>query len=319
MRLWLPLGLMGLVGAALPVAADPAIAAWEQWMAKNRIPAGQISVWEDGAEIAAAQIGIDKTGAIGLASVSKTVVAACVHALVERGRVSWSDPTARHLDIGDDRTVLEFALHTGGLGADRTQDAPMARWRGPENDAAWSEEAFARAAEPRGTYRYSNENYAILGAVLETQVGDIVPACRETLAMPSLTRSQGWPGAGAFGGLAASAYDIAHLATQWASHAPDTIGTVPVRDTISYVPGAVSAPLGTGRAYWHGGRLCDRPTIFHKARGTGAYWVSYGTGRVVAMTHAACLGAQTLDPLDEALMEIATQAQEGTAGQGTDP
>ncbi len=113
-----------------------------------------------------------------IASVSKTFVAAAVHALVGEGKLSLDDTIARWVPAvpnGERITVRQLLSHTSGL-RDAVDTAP---WREQIVGHATTRFTSAQALEiarPQasgqpGDYRYSNVNYTIAGLVVERITG----------------------------------------------------------------------------------------------------------------------------------------------------
>jgi CubicO group peptidase (beta-lactamase class C family) len=100
-----------------------------------------------------------------IASLAKQFVAAAVMRAAERGKLDLGDPITRFFpDAPADKrdiTVRDLLAHTSGL-------AP-----GDSADNARDRDAAARAilaqplAGPRGTFRYSNDNYQLAAAIAE--------------------------------------------------------------------------------------------------------------------------------------------------------
>jgi CubicO group peptidase (beta-lactamase class C family) len=114
-------------------------------------------------------------------SISKSVTAITLLALVERRVVGLDDPVAPHLpelvhlaDLSPDSRAITFrdlAAHTAGLAREPATDRAS---RGPVRD--WRRKLIAAlpstpAATPPGTYEYSNVGYALLGLALERAAG----------------------------------------------------------------------------------------------------------------------------------------------------
>jgi len=112
-------------------------------------------------------------------SMSKTITAAAVLQLVERGQIALDDPIVRYLSespYGDSVTIGELLTHTGGV----PNPIPL-RWVHPaaaherfDEDAAFQAvlRAHPRLSHRPGTrYAYSNIGYWMLGKILERVSG----------------------------------------------------------------------------------------------------------------------------------------------------
>lgn len=122
----------------------------------------------------------------GLASVSKTFLAAAIMALVGEGRLHLGDSVARllpdvpvgGLPIDPRITVRQLLDHTSGL-HDHLTEGALGRDALAEPDVAWTPAralAYTDAErEPPGTvYWYSNTGYVLLGLILERLTGRTV-------------------------------------------------------------------------------------------------------------------------------------------------
>lgn len=113
-----------------------------------------------------------------LASISKSITAACITHLVEGGHLGWSDRLSDLLGLCPDVTIAGLITHSTGLGPDATQMA-MPLWLG-QGDGLQGHfaaqvldlvNARAEQSGARGVYLYNNENYALLGLVIEAVSG----------------------------------------------------------------------------------------------------------------------------------------------------
>ncbi|WP_165947234.1 serine hydrolase [Micromonospora sp. 15K316] len=188
----------GLVVAA-PAAAAPtdeniptsdAIAGVEEYLRKqqdeHRIPGLAYAIVGRDRVIGQAAWGIDGQGAAVtgqtpflIGSVSKPFTALAVMRLVEAGRVNLDDPVRRHLPwfrLADDDaagriTVRQLLTHTSGLPrwASRTD-----RFDNTAGGLARSVRDLATVEpveSPGAAHRYSDANYMVLGALVETVTG----------------------------------------------------------------------------------------------------------------------------------------------------
>ena len=121
------------------------------------------------------QLPMEKDTLFRMASNTKPVVAAAVMLLAEEGKLSLSDPAAKHLkSFANDKssriTIEQLLTHSSGLrigpillpfkeGEERTLQNAVAKFgaQGP-------------AADP-GTYSYNNAGYNTLGAIIEVVSG----------------------------------------------------------------------------------------------------------------------------------------------------
>jgi len=115
-----------------------------------------------------------------LASVSKTLTAAAILVLVERGQFRLDDSvaSASGLDFGHDITVADLLYHEAGLpefigGALSFETFLQEHNSGRELWAADDVLGFATAipAHSSADFHYSNTHYALLGRIIEYQTG----------------------------------------------------------------------------------------------------------------------------------------------------
>ncbi len=127
----------------------------------------------------------------GIASVTKTFVAAAVLRLVEQHRVALDRPIARYLSseslailrsggYDPDRiTVRQLLRHTGGLFDYATTDAydeinasdPGHRWTRAEQ-LQFAVDHGARVGTPGEVFHYSDTGYVLLGEIVERATGE---------------------------------------------------------------------------------------------------------------------------------------------------
>ncbi len=112
-------------------------------------------------------------------SMSKTITAAAILQLVERGRLGLDDPIARHLawqPYGTAITIRHLLSHTSGI----PNPIPL-RWVHPaEAHASFNEQEALRAVlrrharlgfAPGTRFAYSNIGYWLCGAIVEAVTG----------------------------------------------------------------------------------------------------------------------------------------------------
>ncbi|MEM9436510.1 MAG: serine hydrolase domain-containing protein [Pseudomonadota bacterium] len=240
-----------------------------------------------------------------LASLSKALTAVCVRALVSEGKLSYDTQVSEYIagaELG--LSVAHLLTHSGGLWPDETQER-MWDW---VNDPMDRHPDVAEAALPRkrselGSYRYNNENYAVLGAIIEAVTGESYQqACNtrvvEPLALQSAQRS---PRYGAFlpwGGWEMSARDYAIFAeSSFSGVDPATAPNIAAGGGARYGLGSLYFEAEGIRITWHTGLLC-----FGSIDGAGAYFVQVSPGYSVAVTFEGCPGEGALAALDQALL-----------------
>lgn len=197
--------VVGAVGPAGTAAAGPSgrdprlatrlLAALEVVRASRNSPAMTACIlfpdgttWSGATGIADLAAGTSATAEtpFGLASVSKTFLAAAIMALVGEGRLHLGDSVARllpdvpvgGLPIDPRITVRQLLDHTSGL-HDHLTEGALGSAALAEPDVAWTPAralAYTDAErEPPGTvYWYSNSGYVLLGLILERLTGRTV-------------------------------------------------------------------------------------------------------------------------------------------------
>lgn len=246
-----------------------------------------------------------------LASVSKSITAVCVLSLVQDGRLFWSDRLPDILGPSPDVSVGALITHTSGLSRDSTQ-MNMPGWldQAPDTGGHVSAEVLnsivARKANVGnvGQYIYNNENYALLGLLIEAVTGQpMFDYCRAALDLPDgIAPSPRTGGMLPWGGFVAD--PIAYLSFLHSHFGADsTIGTDPfslphveIAEGVYYGLGMVFRSYGEGFNFWHFGALC-----FPGRLNTGSFAVLWD-GRMSALAiWDACVEWDAMAQLDGAL------------------
>ena len=229
----------------------------------------------------------------------------CIKALVAEDAVRFDDPVADYVSgPAPSLTIAALLTHTGGIWPDSTQET-MWDWVNGEADR---HSDVARTALPRersdtGRHRYNNENYAILGAVIEAATGaPYAEACASRLFAPlglqSPRRSPRYGPFLAWGGWEMSAADYALFAdSAFGPAEPGAAPNAPVGCGARYGRGALYFEAEGLRITWHMGLLC-----FGSIDGAGAYFVQVHPGLTAAVTFEGCPGEGALADLDQALL-----------------
>lgn len=292
--------------------ADSVLAAWQQWVAQSGLPASTIAVAENGRIVATRGIGAPPERPFDLASLSKGITGACVTALVREDRLRLDTPLGLILGAAAGRhaqtPLSAFLTHSAGLWPDSTQALAHSTWaRTQPLHAAVARPALARAPKGKGRTRYNNENYAVLGMVIEKVTGEsYAPACARRLGLSGLAISQRWGGTGAFGGWSgtASAY-TRFLLESFGPRSP--IGASPRRWALNKVDSRASYSMGmlyraspVGPVFWHAGLLCSS-----RRKGSGGYAVNFGGQIAVTVLFTGCASEKRLEALGRALTKAA--------------
>jgi D-alanyl-D-alanine carboxypeptidase len=149
---------------------------------------------------------------VRLASNTKTYTAAALLRLVEMGRLSLSDPLARHLPASIDSllrsdgyatetiTIEQVLSHRAGLNEHpavrsyvaKVSTDPQHHWTAQEQ-LQWLVDSLAPVGPPGAQFRYSDSGYVLLGLIVERFTGQSLgPAVRSLLRYDALGLRQTW-------------------------------------------------------------------------------------------------------------------------------
>ncbi|THH37330.1 class A beta-lactamase-related serine hydrolase [Aliishimia ponticola] len=244
-----------------------------------------------------------------LASLSKAITAICALKLVEEGALDWSDTVAQHLGRGPEATVAQLVTHTSGLEQDSTQgDMPawLAAQSSSHRGASVLDRIVARGgpAGTAGRFHYNNENYALLGLVIETASGQgFAEACDARLGLSPGIRVSAqtaafapWGGMyGAAPGFLAFVQTHFGLGSRVASD-PFALPHADMGGGVYYGLGMVFRRFNDSFNFWHFGALC-----FPGALDAGSFVVMF-EGKVSALAlYDACVSWDDMFALDAAL------------------
>lgn len=296
-----------LIACAMPAfgQSDRVALEWSRWLEAQGKPPGALVFLIGDSQLLGRDNGYDPDRAVPLASLSKGITGLCARALVDEGLMAWDDPLNRWIEGGGTITLAQLVTHTSGLWPDETQGA-MSGWRG-DTTRRWQEVTATaldrdRQEGKRGSYRYNNENYAILGLVIEAVTGnryDKACALRvlEPLGITTARLSPEYGGYGPWGGWQMSVRDYARLMREG-------FAAMDPRDTPSAdLGGGAFYGLGmlfrTGRDmanHWHFGALCFRDA------GLGAFAVNWAGKYTIVAAYGACVDGEAMAALDAALV-----------------
>jgi CubicO group peptidase (beta-lactamase class C family) len=290
--------------------------AWRDWHAGLGTVAGTLAVAWQGDVVRNLGDGAAPDAQVPIASNSKAITAACIASFVDEGALAYDTPlgAVAGLTVPDgaarDITIGQLITHTAGLDGDGTQ-LRMNLWLNEEapRHADASQRALERGpdADLIGSYAYSNDNYAVLGAVVEALAGDYTDACAERVLAPvgaSGAPDQAFGAFAAWGGWAIAMPD--YLAFIHATYGPDSpIGadpaafpSAPLGGGARYGMGMLYRDTGAGPVFWHTGMLC-----FLLRDKTFSYAVNYENGWSVALWADTCPDDDVRAALDTALWQ----------------
>ncbi|MEM1301402.1 MAG: serine hydrolase domain-containing protein [Pseudomonadota bacterium] len=279
-------------------------AAWRGWLEGKRVGASSIAISYDGVIVAEAGRGMTARDPATLASLSKAITAACLRQAVEAGHLSYDDPISDYIATDIPANVGQLVTHSAGLSGDSTQRLMWDWVNDPtprHTDVA--EAALAKPPGPQTAYRYSNDNYAAVGHLIESAIGQpYTDYCTDTVTAPlkitSPPMSPRYGGFTAWGGWQMSAYDYLRLVeAHLRDHDPRATPHADVGGGARYGMGTLFFQAQGQTIYWHLGLLC-----FGSIDGAGAYFALVGDGYGVAVTFEGCAGEDALTELDQALL-----------------
>ncbi|MEM8578136.1 MAG: serine hydrolase domain-containing protein [Pseudomonadota bacterium] len=301
--------------AALPLAAQEAPDraaraeviqdAFQTWL-DGLDGRGALAVRYAGAPVSLTGHGLNPDDPQPIASLSKAITATCAMRLVAEG--AWTlETTAGDVLGGTSAATLgELITHTAGLWPDSTQGwsnvlLPLNRLRAPEVGA----KALARGADPglRGTYLYSNENYAVLGDMIAAQTGtSYEAACRARVLAPAGVPAAPAPAVApmlAWGGWQMAPDDYAAFLHHW-YRAPDPAPRHHFGAGYWYGTGMFVRPWGAGYNFWHFGGYCIPGQLE-----VGSFAVSWRGEWSVVAVYDRCITESQMISLDAVLAAAA--------------
>ncbi|MFC6090797.1 serine hydrolase domain-containing protein [Saccharothrix lopnurensis] len=172
---------VALVAALTATGASP-VDQLDSWVDQRWASAALVRVEDDTGTRAHAAGEARVDGHFRVGSVTKTFVATVVLQLVDEGRVRLDDPIARYVDgvpRGGEITVRQVLSHSSGLyDYAHGEGWSTNRWRGAERfrhhePRQLLDEAFRHPShfDPGTSWRYSNTNYVVAGALVERVTG----------------------------------------------------------------------------------------------------------------------------------------------------
>ncbi len=302
----LRISLLGLFGAAQPGLGDP-LAAFEAWADEQGADQRAIAIWQAGRIVASrnAQTPFD------LASNSKAITALCLRSLVEEGRLGWDMTLSEALEQpAPDATLAELVTHSAGVAPDSTQ-LRMGFWLNEESPRHAHVTGVVldrgRQRGTRGEFQYNNENYALLGRVIEIAGGGayedicrarvLAPAGVDGALSPRFAAFAGW------GGWRMSVEGHARLIAHWFGPG-SVLGAAPL--DVPHARREAGGFYGLGMGYWpqeEGWRISHAGAIsIPFGPKTGAYVTRRPDGTVIATAYdVAVARPERFRALDRAL------------------
>lgn len=288
--------------------AERAAAFFQGWIAEQGVD-GALVVMKGHLVEAVADHGRSSNEPVEMASLSKAITALCAEGLVREGKLNWDDTAHSTLGQGPEVSLAELVTHAGGVWPDGTQGLRgVARFYSGEDAAGVAKRIRNRALQDK-TFRYNNENYALISLMITAASGESYEqACRTRVLAPAgVQDARPSPVTGAslaWGGWQMSVQDYAKFHSYWFGIAG--LVRTQAKELPSVQIGAAQYGLGafyrgsvTDRAYWHFGGLC----IPGKLR-AGAFVATYGSGWTVVAAYDACLNDERALALSQGLTGI---------------
>ncbi len=305
------------LGLAGPVAADPTVdameAEWRSWAEAHQVTATALSVVREDGPALTRSIDMDPGAPVILASVTKPIIAACLGAVLEETRWSWTTTLGDLEDRlnGAGLTVPEdwhdvdlgaLSSMSSGLVRDVTQGGYFRRQNAEQTeDLEQAANSLATEREAAAGYVYNNGNYAILGVVIAALTGETTEsACQARVTDPLGLKTAGlsdrWRAMGSAGG--------------WEMALPElAIFTLALP---ALTEGAPTSEAGDGAAFGGGTLIWETPDgPFFLMRGAlcGGFFgigdmaivLRREDGIAAAVAIGGCHPAETILALEEAL------------------
>jgi CubicO group peptidase (beta-lactamase class C family) len=315
--------VLALVLFCLPVVAlaqdqariDRIEAAWRKWADWAGVSSGAISIGYKGQIVGGAGTGFAPQTPRPMASLSKALTAACLLKAAETGDIALYEPIGPQLGFDNmhpnaaSLPVDAFISQTTGLTNDRTQ-RQMAAWLNSTKPRHHEVAAKTLRKGPKpgrfGGFVYNNENYAVLGALLDKVSGnDWLGYCNRLVfdAMDTpLVASPQYGAFGAWGGVQMSTehylrFVMAHFGTGLMAREPGAFPHTLLQDGAFYGAGTFYRPFRSKHNFWHFGAQC-----FGKGAEAGSYFAHWKGEWAVTVTYDICATDAQMISLDQALV-----------------
>jgi CubicO group peptidase (beta-lactamase class C family) len=282
--------------------------AFEAWAGDHNIPNSDIVILHHGKVVGPSR----NDEPVEIASLSKAITAVCVATLIDDGVWTAQTTSAEVLGFGHEGvTVAQLVTHSGGISPDSTQGV-MWLWMtsNVSRKRLATEIALNRKQDVIGRYSYNNENYGILGEMIEATLDQpYEEACQSralapanvTTAKPSELTGGMLP----WGGWSMSAQDYAQF--HYHRFGPQGVyGAGSPSELLFDVGGGAQYGLGMferdvadHRNFWHFGLWCVPGRL-----NTGAYAVIWQGEWSVVATYDACVDWDAMVALDGALAKV---------------
>lgn len=289
--------------------ASDARTAFEDWAQANKVGSPGFVILHNGVVVGAP---LNADAPAEMASLSKAVTAVCAATLIDEGIWKAETTSAQVLGFGHDNvTVAALITHSAGLTPDSTQDlTPLWVTSNVPRKRIVSEVALNRPRAGAGTFSYNNENYGILGEMIEVALDTpYAEACAARALAPAGIRSaEPSPVMGGmlpWGGWRMSARDYASFHHHWfgpqgayGTGSPQSL-RLDLGGGAEYGLGMFERDVADHRNFWHFGLWCvDGVT------NAGAYAVIWKGEWSAVATYDACVDWDAMAALDAALVKV---------------
>ncbi len=303
MRIW-----VGIAAGLIATQCHGDIAAdvednFRSWLSESGITVGTLAIMQGQQVVHEVGIGTAPDTTREMASLSKAITGVCVLSLIDDGLWSADTTVSSVLGQGPEIAVKQLLTHSSGLTQDSTQISMQSQLDHPAQRTD-IDAIFARGSDgPANQFAYNNENYAILGAMIEAQTGKTYQdACSTRALAPAgvtakLSRRSG--AFDAFGGWAMRAVDYAQFynfhfrpGSKFGGNALN-LPKIKVGSSVYYGPGVSFRPWGEGANFWHFGAL-----FFSGRLNVGSFAVQYEIGWTVVATYDGWVDWDAMGQLD---------------------
>ncbi|MEP5151396.1 serine hydrolase domain-containing protein [Planktotalea sp.] len=216
-----------------PIQQEAITQAWHDWMAKHDVTKSSIAVGQNDQIAFSHGVKRSPDRAYPMASLSKAITAICMNELLEDSEFSWNSTVAEMESVFkslrltaalpmQSRSLVQFATHTSGLPKRLIYGKTSIRKQNLSSQSAMTRTALKEAANfgARGSYQYSNANYAILGTLIGAMSGQYyADYCKAKVMEPAGAGGAAVAGrmskAAGYGGWSVSVEDYARFAMHW--------------------------------------------------------------------------------------------------------
>lgn len=282
--------------------------AFDTWASVHSIPNSDIVILHHGKVVGPSR----SDDPVEIASLSKAITAVCAATLIDDG--IWTAQTTSEQVLGyghEGITVAQLITHSAGISPDSTQGLmPMWLTSTVARKLIVTETALNRSRDGTGSFGYNNENYAILGEMIEVALDEpYEQACQSRALVPAgvttAGASESTGGMLPWGGWSMSAQDYAQFHYHWFGP-QGTYGAGSPSEFLFDVGGGAQYGLGMferdvadHRNFWHFGLWCVPGSVT-----AGAFAVIWQGEWSVVATYDACVDWDAMGALDGALAKV---------------